>query len=833
MVQGLGITIPLELVRPAPRMARRRAWWSFASVAAGGVLAGRLPDIHPLAWLTGLLIAGLAVLLAPRRCTGPALLAAMCLSAAWWFDLRTSVADARAPMSLIGAERRVLIEAEAMVLSSPAPPPAPRDQLARFRHADPVLTFDAALSALWAGDAPIPARGRVHVSVAVGSTQWSLPVRPGDRVRVKGWYTPPQEGLNPGRSDTIRWANMEHRVGSIFCSSPALVQSIPPRPVDPAAAWVRGLSHIRERLLRAIEGTGGYAEGRSVLGALLLGEVEPALRDTRSAFRRSGTAHLLAISGFHLTVLCGLGLLLVRLSGDRGRLEAIAVAGLVLGLLTLVPARVPIVRAGVLVLALLTGDALGRRYDRLTLLGWIAIGLFLWRPMDLFSLGAQLSVGITALLIWLSSSRHPWVVSTAIRGVRRRREPVWHILFRAIRSYIVVCVLCWAVAAPVIAAHTGTLSLIGPIATAVLTPLIVLLLAMGYVGLLLGLVHVAAGVWVFDRLAKLSQVTAGLVEHAADMPGLCITMPPPSPMIAGVCVLILVVWLMSGRLRHVPSIAALLLVIGFQAMNALCHPGRPVEGLLRIDTLAVGDGTCHIVRSGGDAFIWDCGSLRMDLRPMLERALPALGIRHASIGFVTHANYDHFASMPDAVDLLGVERVLVSPHVLSEPGEPERALLALLQDKRVSVEPIARGASIPFGHGRLELLWPGDEAEQFAFNDRSLVCRLSVPTQAGERRLLLCGDIQAEAMARLLEDPSQVRADILEMPHHGSYHAEAMRFLSAVDPKVVIQSTGPSRAGDLHWADHRAVRTWFTTAEDGAVWVEIARSGAIRSGSVR
>ncbi|GAB4384379.1 MAG: ComEC/Rec2 family competence protein [Phycisphaerales bacterium] len=833
MGQGSGITIPRELVRPAPHLARRRAWSSFASVAAGGVLAGELTDTNTLAWLIGLSIAGIVVLFAPRRCTGPALLVALCLSGAWWFDLRTEDADARSPVSLIGAERRVLVEAEAMVLNTPAPPPAPRDQLARFRHADPILRFDAALSALWAGDVPVPARGRVRVSVAVGSTQWSPLVRPGDRVRVKGWYMPPQAGLNPGQSDTIRWANMEHRVGSIFCSSPALVQSIPPRPVDPAAAWIRGLSRLRERLLHAIEGTGGFAEGRSVLGALLLGEIEPALRDTRGAFRRSGTAHLLAISGFHLTVLCSLGLFLVRLSGDRGRLEAIVIAGLVLGLLILVPARVPIVRAGVLVLALLAGDTIGRRYDRLTLLGWIAIGLFVWRPMDLFSLGAQLSVGITALLIWLSSSRHPWVVPTVIRGVRRRREPVRHILFRTLRSYIVVCVLCWAVAAPVIAAHTGTLSLVGPIATAVLTPLIVLLLATGYVGLLLGLVHVAAGVWVFDRLAKLAHVTAGFVERVADVPGLCLTMPPPSPMIAGACVLILVVWLTSRRLRHTPAIAALLLVIGFQTLNALRQPSRPVEGLLRIDTLAVGDGSCHIVRSGGDAFIWDCGSLRMDLRPMLERALPVLGVRHASIGFVTHANFDHFASMPDAVDLLGVERVLVSPHVLSEPGEAERALLGLLADKRVRVEPIARGASMPFGHGRLELLWPDDEAEQFAFNDRSLVCRVSVPTQAGDRRLLLCGDIQAEAMARLLEEPSQVRADILEMPHHGSYHAEAVRFLAAVDPQVVIQSTGPSRAGDPRWADHRAVRTWYTTAEDGAVWVEIAQSGAIRAGSER
>lgn len=833
MGQGFDDAIPLELLRPAPRCARRRAWWCFAAVATGAAVAHALPEVSMVAWLAGALVAGVVVLVVPRRFTGLALLAAVCLCAAWWFDLRTSTAGAKSPESLIGANERVLIEAEALVLTSPAPPPVHRDQLARFRRIDPVRSFDASLSALASGSQRLPARGRLRVSVAVESTELGQLPQPGDRVRLKGWYTPPRAAMNPGQSDPIPWDNMEGNVGALFCSSPALVEQLEPHSLDRESAWIRAVSGVRQRLLQQIEGDGANATGRAVLGALLLGEIDPSLRDTRSAFQRAGTAHLLAISGFHLAVLCGLGLLLVRLTGDRGRLEAIVVGVLVLSLLVLVPARVPIVRAGVLVLALLLGDALGRRYDRLTMLGWITIGLFLWPPMDVFSLGAQLSVGITALLIWLASVRHPWVSPPVIRGVKRRRERVDVRMFKCLRSYVVICVLCWALALPVVAAHTGTVSLVGPVATVLVTPAIVLLLALGYLALLIGLLNAAAGVWLFAQLARVSQVTAEFVEHIAGAPGMNLEMTPPSALSAGVFVLIMLAWLAGPCFRNARVIAALLLLVGFQAMSVRLRPALPARVALRIDTLAVGDGTCHIVRSGDEAFIWDCGSLRSDLRPVLERALPALGISHASTGFVTHANLDHFVSMPEAVELLRVERIFVSPHVLTDPGEPEQALLALLEEKGVEVAPISRGAFMPFGNGQLEFLWPGPEAEQFAFNDRSLVCRVSVQTEAGQRRLLLCGDIQTDAMMRLLGSPAQLQADVLEMPHHGSFRTQAMSFLAAVDPRVVIQSTGPSRVGDPRWADHRASRTWFTTAEDGAPWVEIHTDGTIKAGSVR
>ena len=111
-------------------------------------------------------------------------------------------------------------------------------------------------------------------------------------------------------------------------------------------------------------------EASALLEALLLGERSGAFDEVQATFTRLGLAHVLAISGMHLVVVAAGCVWLVRLTGDRGGLESLAAALVVCIYLVLVPARAPIVRAGLGVLVFLVADAAGRRYDRITLLGF-------------------------------------------------------------------------------------------------------------------------------------------------------------------------------------------------------------------------------------------------------------------------------------------------------------------------------------------------------------------------------------------------------------------------------------------------------------------------------
>ena len=106
-----------------------------------------------------------------------------------------------------------------------------------------------------------------------------------------------------------------------------------------------------------------------------------------------------------------------------------------------------------------------------------------------------------------------------------------------------------------------------------------------------------------------------------------------------------------------------------------------------------------------------------------------------------------------------------------------------------------------------------------------------LPSSNLARSLLLTGDIQDQAIATLRAAHPNLRADIMEVPHHGSAHQAAIDWLAEINPPIALQSTGPQRANDPRWQSTRTPRTWYCTCLNGAAWSEIASDGSLRSGT--
>ncbi|MFQ5426709.1 MAG: ComEC/Rec2 family competence protein, partial [Gaiellales bacterium] len=185
---------------------------------------------------------------------------------------------------------------------------------------------------------------------------------------------------------------------------------------------------------------------------------------------------------------------------------------------------------------------------------------------------------------------------------------------------------------------------------------------------------------------------------------------------------------------------------------------------------------------------------------------------------------------------LGVREVLVGPSVVDDaaarPGGAMALVLDMLRDRGVAVRTLRAGDSLALGDARIDVLSPLDSDALESANDRSLVLLVTAPTDDGPRRVLLTGDVQKDAMRALLSRHPDLPADILEAPHHGSAHDDAQAFVRRVDPRVVVQSTGPSRLNDPRWNEIRATRTWLTTASDGAIGVTVRRDGSIDTRTV-
>ncbi len=241
---------------------------------------------------------------------------------------------------------------------------------------------------------------------------------PGARVEVRAWMMPPTPVAAPGGYDFARTAWFQ-RIGGIGRGHAVRV-------LEPAAAlsWRARLADWRQRLSAHIRASLPGSEG-AIAASLATGDQLGISEADAEAMRRSGLAHLLSVSGLHLTAVVGavmlLTLKLLALSPTlalRLRLVLIAagagaLAGVAYTLLT--GAEVPTVRACIAALLVLAGVALGR--DAITL-RLVAVGalvvLLLW-PESLAGPSFQLSFAAITAIVALHE--HP-----RIRALLSRRD---------------------------------------------------------------------------------------------------------------------------------------------------------------------------------------------------------------------------------------------------------------------------------------------------------------------------------------------------------------------------------------------------------------------------
>lgn len=666
--------------------------------------------------------------------------------------------------------------------------------------------------------------------------------RAGAAVRVLGRGERPPRAMNPGEFDTRRWSIDRGIVGRLSVADGSLVE------VDGDAGWRGALAGarawVRDRAERAVASATAHGEDvppdapAALLHALLLGGRSPALLESEMAFQRLGLTHVLAISGFHLVVMSWLALSCVRLLGDHGRLEPIAVGALVMLYLMAIPSEAPVWRAGVTVLVLLGASALQRRYDALTLLAWVALAMLVWRPADLFTLGYRLSFGLTALLLWAGRGAEGRLFGLRLRGTLDGRG--WALLPWVLslgRGMVATSVLCSVVSMPIIAAETGTFSPLAVVSTAVVTPAIVVLLALGYLALGVGMVMPALAEPAAPAVRWLAE---GVLSGVLVVDGAWWTswrVPAVSWAWAWGATMLALYWFARGHARDARAWAGLAVVIvwawaGWRGVLGWTGIG---DAVIRIDTFAVGDGSCHLIRAGDGAVLYDCGSMRRPIgRRLVPDAVRAVGAWRVERVIISHADADHFSALPELVRPLGVREVMLTSAFLDQaaerPSGPAGRLVDVLRERGVTITPIAAGDVVGLGGVRGEVLWPPAGYEAAGADNRASVVMRFAPAVGGAG-LLMTGDISGPAIDRVRERHPDLRAAVAEVPHHGSPDPKAIAWLEAMKPAVALQSTGPSRVGDGRWARVRADARWFTTATDGAAWAEIDADGSVRAGS--
>lgn len=791
------------------------------------------PLVWPWLWAAlACAVAALLLRLVRRHAASiVALLAGMTFLGAGWITLKHERVATNDLAALIGDES-VLVHLDGLATRGPELRSRTAGSMARFDYRAPATYFPMTVEHLLPRDGPpVSVTGAVLVRV----DQTLAPFRAGDRVIVTGFLLRPAMPRNPGEFDFRDYAKSLGQAGILTVSGRDLVQVRPAERSSLATWLLNWRDELRRRAgawLLADLPDNNRTTRDALLISLLLGERDAEIDRVYASFQRVGLAHILAISGFHLAVLAGFVMLIARLFGGARAWHGWLVIAAVLLYLMLVEPGMPVLRAGVMTVAGCLAATFGRRLRVAGLVSLSAIVLLLWRPDQLFNSGFQLTYSVVLGLIHLSPQvRRRWFgphnPEAATSG---------EMLGQWLRAALTVSVVAWLIATPLAAFHFGSVALVGIPMSIIAVPLSAVILALGYVKIVLSALLPSAALLLGVPLTISANVLLAIVGAVDEFPLSNVHVPPPTTLwtlvaLAWVC------WWSLGRRHESRAVvrlkyACIFAVALWLAWPILSLPRIPLlrspQPQLRIDMLAVGDGSCYVLRSGGQTMVFDAGS-STDLDAGRRSIIPAmrrLGVRRVDCICVTHPDMDHYSAVVEIADEFNVGEIRLTPQFLAsaaEPLSPMAYMLSRLTERRVHISETSAGARWTLGACAIECLHPPANARYERTNDSSMVLRIS----AGDRRVLLCGDIQQEAMLTVMRSGADLQSDVMELAHHGSFHDVAAGFIDRVKPEVVMQSTGWTRWQRDHWAGTLANAQRLVTVRDGACSVSIERDGAI------
>ena len=657
----------------------------------------------------------------------------------------------------------------------------------------------------------IPVKGRFLVWVPVFSDY-----RYGDRIIASGLL------VTPPRWEDFSYRDYLARQGVFSIMRRARVRLLERGRGNPF--W-HTLYALRKKAQRVILQSIHEPEA-SLLSGILLGLERGIPADLMEDFRRTGTSHIIAISGFNIAVLVGfLNGLLGRLVGRRAwPFILIGVGAYTL----LVGADATVVRAAIMGGLYVLAGAVGRTTYALVSLGFAALFMSAFNPFVLWDVGFQLSFAATLGLIVFV----PWA-EKKLEGLLALYLPVslFERAFNLLNEAVVVTLAAQIATLPLIIYYFGNLSLIGPAANFLVIPAQPGVMLWGAVSLLGGLLWLPLGRilgWVAWLYAA---YTIRCVELLARPEWASIKVQGwRGEFILAYYLSVAGVWLaiakweevrdfLRQRWRFSALVSGLSLVAILIWAAALAQP----DGRLHVVFCDVGEGDGIFIRTpGGHKLIIDGG-------PSPSRFLRCIGQRmpfwdnSIDLVILTHPDKDHLDGLVAVLERYKVEAVL-------EPGIESRLLSykrwrELIEGNGITRYEGQRGMRMLLSDGvALCVLNPVDKESCESDNNCSVVIRLVM----GKASFLFTGDAEREAEERMLASGWELSSTVLKVAHHGSKGSTTPGFLKAVRPQVAVISVGadnrfghPAREVLKHLEGIRVLRT----DRDGTV--EIVSDGRV------
>jgi len=566
------------------------------------------------------------------------------------------------------------------------------------------------------------------------------------------------------------------------------------------AGSVAVISRLRNRLMAVFDSIQADRPSMSMIRALTIGDRSAISPSQWDILRATGTSHLMAISGLHISLVAGLVFWIARLVWLRcGNLTEViparkgaAVIGLVMALLYALLAGfgIPSRRAFIMVAVLTLAIVLDRYASIFQAIGLAVLLTLFIDPLSVLSAGWWLSFWAVTIIAFIVSGRY------GRQGLAQKWINVHIILAFAML--------------PLLLAFFQEASLIAPVANIFAVPWVSLtVVPLALAGTVVFAVNEAAGVLLLQLASMLLDVIWRLLEWLSRLDYALWQQHEPVawtllPAVFGLAILFMPRGL-PGRWTGVLLLLPLFFI----------KPAGPARGTARVTLLDVGQGLSAVVQTEYHTLVYDAGPRFGETfdtgRAVVVPFLRQQGIRRLDVVVVSHGDNDHIGGVASLLAVYPAAEVLSS--VPAEvPADRARNC--------------RRGQYWDWDGVLISVLHPGSE-DALSGNNASCVLRI----EAGDgQSMLLTGDIERQAEQLLLaEQHDRLPVNVLVVPHHGSMTSSSREFIAVTSPDLALFPSGyrnrygfPKQVIVDRYADIHAATA--QTGLSGALTVTLAAS---------
>ena len=634
-------------------------------------------------------------------------------------------------------------------------------------------------------------------------------VKIGNIIKVRGKLRQFEEAANKGNFDSRKYYLSLGFYGKIEAGTIEVINS-------EYSGIRQGLYELRMEIIERLEKLCSDNKGifsiinnkNGIIGAIILGDKTDLDSDVKELYSVSGIAHILAISGLHISFI---GMAIYRLLRRRFRFLFSAAVSIpvVLSFGIMSGFGISTIRAIIMFILKIIGEVLGRKYDAITAISLAGLVLLVQNPFVVCNSGFQMSFGAIIAIVF---------ILPIVEEILNTDNKIIKVLSANFTISLVMN--------PILAWNYYELPTFSFLLNIVVMPLMSVVIVSSIVGIFcscimfgLGKVVIFPGCGILELYTFLCNII-----NKSSVASIVVGQPKVTIIIVYYAILLVVLFGLKNirtkytraekerniikketglvlekkakkerRIKGQNVKLRLACIVGFLLLNCLIYY-IPNPGFY-ITFINVGQGDGILIHGdNGTKVMVDGGSTseKQVAKNCIVPYLKAEGIGTIDYSIITHTDKDHISGILEILENNNSNRIRIKNLVMPDINMKDDTYNELIEKaklKKINVLYIKKGDTLSLGKTKIKCIYPETTTTASDKNDYCTV--LSVKNKTS--KILLTGDISKEIEEKIKDDIEE-NYTVLKVAHHGSNYSSSEKFLKKVNPKYSIISVGKNNS---------------------------------------